>query len=780
MPKSHSTLTATTKNDLDPVWIPSIARSISGDTGVDGGVGLWWKNHDLDVLVKLPAGTPPMTFLQLFWDSDSVPVAHAFIGEHNQHLDYVTLTVSPRWILPSWADSVYCRVTRPSGNVERTRPVRLRVKHTQPGGRDPNIDLDGHQGLNFDLPNDVKINGVHPGNVGPGKGVDIVIHPYEHMSLYDTILLAWGSQLIEYRLDKPIEVGNSVIITVDYQTIVKAGDDEMLRVAFQVKDAVGNFPDYFALWSAVEFVNVSLGFKLHDRPWLGQEGDPEDEIHLAILQDDDQSVWMYPSTKAFEIGDSVLMVFDGWDADGMGVPHTELWLVDQLGRSREFFVPNAIVKAVASGTATIFYEHESRLGGGKRQSLRRQVKVIGDRPAWPAPQVDEAPAGYLDPDVNQATVRFTAAPGWQPDYDLSVVMATTHTDNPVHYRATRKVGVIPPDREMIFVIPGAEVRRFKGHAVVAYYELGVPDVTPPRASEHLPLLVGEFVGDMPQAIVEKAEGGWLNPDDVPMGTSVTLPFAEAKAGDEIVLYWAASDEGVSEQFPFPVTADGQTIQIPVPAAYIAPNLGKSVTVYYTLKRGAQPLRFSRILTLYIGILPLSIDPRLMELNGLAFKINWPTTGVDAPGNTGVRSAIGGVPPYTYKSSAETIALVEESGKVTGNANGLSRITVTDVEGTSVEYLVEVSNVYKVMINETPMTSHDAIAWMQSIGGISPYPAGLGVVGNLVYIPPVRFDDTWICLVNGPWHYFLHSGSPIHFNARSGYWLLFPAWCVVLT
>lgn len=342
------------KNDLDPVWIPNIAEPIPGDTGVAGGLGTWWKSHDLDVFVKMPAVAPTMTFLQLFWGSDNVPVAHAFIGEHNQHLDYITFTVKSHWILPEYADPVYCRFTTPSNHTSRTRPLRLRVKQTEPGGRDPNFEQEGHQGLNFDLPADVKIDGVHPGNVGPGKGVDIVIHPYLHMSLYDTIRLAWGSQLIEYQIIKPSEVGESVVIPVDYLTIVKAGDDPMLRVAFQVKDAVDNYPDYYAPWSAEELVPVSLGFTLHDRPWLGDAGDPEFEIHLAILEDNDQKVSMYPSRGDFELKDSVLMVFEGIDADNMIVSHTELWEVDRVGAAHAFYIPNGVVRAVASARRRFF------------------------------------------------------------------------------------------------------------------------------------------------------------------------------------------------------------------------------------------------------------------------------------------------------------------------------------------------------------------------------------------------------------------------------------------
>lgn len=394
--------------------------------------------------------------------------------------------------------------------------------------------------------------------------------------------------------------------------------------------------------------------------------------------------------------------------------------------------------------------------------------------------MDEAPAGYLNPDAAQATVRFTAAPGWQPDYDLRLVIVTTHTDNQVHYQQIRKVGNLgPAPHPIVMTVPGFEIKRFKGHAVVVYYELTVPDVMPPRESERLPLLVGEFVGDMPLAIVKGAEGGWLNPSDVPAGARVTLPVGDTKTGDQLILYWSAADDGLSKQFPLSVSADGQRPETVVPAEYIASNRDKSVTVYYTLARAGETLRYSQTLTLFIGVLPLAIDPRLMVLNGQAFKINWPTTGVDAPGNTQVRFAVGGYPPYTYSSSAPAVASVV-AGKVTGNANGLARIQITDQKGTSVSFDVEVTNVYRLVINEALMTSAESITWMQSLGGISSYFGSFYNVVRQVYNPLPNDKYYWACAIYGRWGVYYRLTSPIRWQSTTSIGAKFGAWCLIPT
>ncbi|MGY2443823.1 Ig-like domain-containing protein, partial [Pseudomonas sp. SDO52101_S400] len=50
-------------------------------------------------------------------------------------------------------------------------------------------------------------------------------------------------------------------------------------------------------------------------------------------------------------------------------------------------------------------------------------------------------------------------------------------------------------------------------------------------------------------------------------------------------------------------------------------------------------------------LALYIVPTMMMLDGFSVKIpGWPKTGLDSIGNTGVRVASGGVPPYDYASS----------------------------------------------------------------------------------------------------------------------------------
>ena len=62
--------------------------------------------------------------------------------------------------------------------------------------------------------------------------------------------------------------------------------------------------------------------------------------------------------------------------------------------------------------------------------------------------------------------------------------------------------------------------------------------------------------------------------------------------------------------------------------------------------------------------PLSIDRTPLALDGFRIFASWPATGVEVPGNTAIRRAVGGTPPYRYTSSNTQVATVSGNGQVT--------------------------------------------------------------------------------------------------------------------
>jgi hypothetical protein len=179
---------------------------------------------------------------------------------------------------------------------------------------------------------------------------------------------------------------------------------------------------------------------------------------------------------------------------------------------------------------------------------------------------------------------------------------------------------------------------------------------------------------------------------------------------------------------------------------------------------------------------LSIDRQQMNLNGLSVKMpDWPRTGEDSIGNTQVRQPTGGLAPYFYASSNQDIASVNTEGKVTGNRNGVTTITVSDSAGAAVSYTVAVTNVYRLRLNETPMTARQAVEWRESLANAIPCTDPALFDLDLVHGKPLPISSNlWQCTLSGcPDLYF-----PVFYKlggvgCRNGLYE-YAAWCMQST
>lgn len=175
-------------------------------------------------------------------------------------------------------------------------------------------------------------------------------------------------------------------------------------------------------------------------------------------------------------------------------------------------------------------------------------------------------------------------------------------------------------------------------------------------------------------------------------------------------------------------------------------------------------------------LALSIDRTQMKLSGLSIKVpQWPTTGEDSIGNTGVRVPTGGVAPYDYASSDPLTAPVSSSGKVTGLTQGVATIYVTDQEGTTLNYLVAVTNVYKLQISDQLLDFVEAEAWRNTLGGRHTHDREFRNDIVRVYFLPLRPANVWNCATYGRFGGFL---SPANSFGGHGYLSKWLAWCLI--
>ncbi|MHC8340431.1 Ig-like domain-containing protein [Pseudomonas sp. HLT2-19-2] len=116
------------------------------------------------------------------------------------------------------------------------------------------------------------------------------------------------------------------------------------------------------------------------------------------------------------------------------------------------------------------------------------------------------------------------------------------------------------------------------------------------------------------------------------------------------------------------------------------------------------------------VLQLVIDQTRMVLDGVKLLQSYGWASKEVAGNTEIRTPKQGTSPYVYASVDTSVATVDSNGKVSGRKNGTTTIRVTDATKASATYLVVISNVSRVLINNTLMTAHQAITWVSSQGG----------------------------------------------------------------
>ena len=173
-------------------------------------------------------------------------------------------------------------------------------------------------------------------------------------------------------------------------------------------------------------------------------------------------------------------------------------------------------------------------------------------------------------------------------------------------------------------------------------------------------------------------------------------------------------------------------------------------------------------------LALSIERTQMKLDGFSVKIpQWPKTGEDSIGNTGIRVPTGGVPPYDYASSEPLTAPVSPAGKVTGLKQGIANIYVTDQEGVTVSYLVAVTNVFKLQISTEKVLSDVAIDWMNTLGGQHAYNHFFRSDARRVYVPVIP-ENIYTCAKSGRYYIYMRPDFVVYGEiARRS----FTAWCL---
>ena len=615
---------------LPPVFIPDMEPVIDGDSeGAHGGIGQRNTESPLVVYVVNPKdGVEAGSVVTLYWSNRNVPVASTPIRDEDKDQTLFPLTVPRHSVVEFWANPVYAKLRRASGNESLTEEIKVRVRLNRPGG-DPGPGP-GHKGLQYQIPPEVLIQGVS--EAVAQAGVKITIRYWQYMRAYDLIRLVWGSQTVERRV-QPGEEGHDIVVNVDYETIKAAGNNPLTRVAFQVRDAGGNLPAEHARWSDSSWIDVHLSEVRPEAPWLAFPATYPNRIDLSELGSWNVEIELWVTNAEVGAYTHVTLQWAGMDSEGNTIPHTPTLPLTGPGVYK-FEVDNALVEAIAGGNANVHALYQR--AGSEQPSQKLYLDIVGQVVRWPAPQIIEDLGGHVDPDLN-ATVYFPLQGSWPDNGLIEVIFRVSSPDNSIEYRVGREVDDVPPTPggNLEFTIPAAELKRFEGHLVDVFYAHTRPG-SKPQESLRLQIIVGVLKRTMPAPFIDKVIGGQLNPDDIGAYAKVFSTFTETLRLDWIRMFWIGP-RGRTE-VPVQVAVDGATTEHDIDKSYVLDNLDETVAVFYSLKHGDELPSYSQITEVLIsrnlGVLPaptlLGADvtgPDIAELEPL--KVQTGTTLVVA-------------------------------------------------------------------------------------------------------------------------------------------------------
>ncbi|MBK5345350.1 hypothetical protein JFU48_28865 [Pseudomonas sp. TH49] len=586
-----------------PPYFPALV-SLSPAEHYNGGIPIRAVEGDLQGVISAWQDMAIGDLAEVFWGNGSAAVWSKFIENDAELNKDVAFTIAKAHVLEGDATPVFYRIKQKNQSPEDSAPVlTLLVKLTRPGEYDDIAGDDGHSDLRFSLSHD------EVDETLPPSGVTMHIVPYRNLTRYDRILARWGSQQVVHvvtpeQAQDPIS--NPIEVVFSRAVIDAAGDGDRVAVAYQVIDRCGNFPDERAPWSATHHMLVDLGGNRLDEPQALVNGIPTNSIDLDQLGDDDVNARVYITKDNFAVGDKVFLTWFGTPAQGsqiiVGPLEKEvLYVPFQL----DFPIPNAAVKAIAKGAASVGYVRR-RSGESDRPSKNASVTVNGDISQLVAPTVDEAPGGTLPPETRWATVQIPWYFGRNSSDLINLIWwARTPGNDTVYYEDPRPVGNVADNQPVLRSVSNAEIQRFDGLRVKVYYVVTNSETGLLSVRESLPFMmqVGVALPTFDRPEVEGAPNDVLDPDNVPpTGATLVIPYLDTLDKDRVNYRWRGSASGgsISSHVDLIPATAGRPVRITVEKKYVTANLNDTVVADYSIQRGGVQLGHSRELTLRIG------------------------------------------------------------------------------------------------------------------------------------------------------------------------------------
>lgn len=595
---------------LNPLSIPTAVAVPFGDPDTNRyAVGINATKGGLKVFVDRYQRMLEGDYIEVFWNGSAVPAANTTVDEYNLNTR-IGLNISESAIT-SGHITPYYKLTAVS-SAEATSPNRdIWVKLDIPGGLNPEPGKQENGNLAAPIvPPDVAQSGVNTARAK--NGVEITIPPYPNMAEYDRIEFWWGGQR-KWILVQPGDVGRPVRFTVDEQTILAAGDGEII-LHYQLIDAALNFSDGWSLSTKVKVTasNTQLAAPL-------VEGAVDGILELNALAGRDVNVQILALSNPFAAGDTIELLWAGRSADGGEVNYHASLSLQSVPQIPHFSVPYDKVAAIAQGAAIVSYILR-KADGTEHASLRTEVNIRGQAFILAAPTVIQASAGLLAHDLGSATVRIAPYASMAQGNDITLVWTGRRADGQAtYYHDSVTLTQNAVGHEVLFNVPGMEIAALTGGTLEIYYLVKATLTTevPAQQSAHLQLQVTGSVSTLPAPTVLQANGERLDP---------TLPYADVQVpaypgiriGDDVQILWIGDLSGLYQ--------DHQTVETPLQQAsglslrvygeYILTNLDHYITISYIVRRNGTQVSQSSSLRLRVGAAQAALPaPRVDQAQG---------------------------------------------------------------------------------------------------------------------------------------------------------------------
>jgi hypothetical protein len=570
-----------------------------------GDVDVADPSKPLEVLVG-PIDLSQRDRIDLYWGAnDAVIDTYVHSPDAPETNGIVSLYVNTRWIESGLTDVRYTYTRFPAGNPEPSPVKQVVVKLEIPGDRDPD-PATPYENEKLDLP---VIS--PPGIITSPEGVSVTLKPWENMVVGDVPSVYWHGLRIQLPPLTLPQIGRPLVVPIDKEVIIEAGDSENIVVRYEIRDVVNNWSRF----SLPAYVEVEAGDFTLPAPIAPQA--PNMMLNLDKLAGADIQALVI-SHPEIAIGDTIDFVSERSTAEGIELPpYSVSKVVTTPSSFVEFLIPNAQFVPIAQGRARFKYS-VTKVSGQRLRSKSLPLSVIGQPQRLEPPSIPAAVDGVLDPALHAVVARVPPYHFMMAGDDVTLVwMGRTSMGSTVMHQETKRLSGADIGKLVEYVIPDEKLRVLAGGSVEIYYTV----LTPTAAFFKSPVLglrVGEdYSSPLPRPRVKEASGDTLDPINTPNGATVVIDAsARLRAGDRVFTIWQGpkgyghKDQIVTE------SQTGKSLEVLFAPSLVNDNAGEVVQVVYAVYRLNGPMQRSETISIKVverfGDLPA---PRVKEANG---------------------------------------------------------------------------------------------------------------------------------------------------------------------